>query len=202
MVNKKFGDGKRVRTKDLFTLFTGLWGHEEFEAAGHRLIKLKLGSVSADYTEGAPVWIEFAAKEFGFVCDQEGKLRKKHETTLTLPVFNFDRGARPQLKLLYKALLGNVSGVGRKKLFKNRLSWNILSFVTVGPEGHKCFWSVENVGSKKEPVTVPLLVKIDKADALSFTVQQQIKIVGDGMFENVCHLVPVVSRALVCEDTL
>lgn len=195
MAKRTLGEGRRIRAKDLFTLFTGLWGHEEFEACGHWLIKIDLGSVLADYQEGIPDMVKFKANKFGLVCDHYGKHRYMHSDNYTSPVYEFDTSKTPNLRALYKEMLRQVNKSGGKKL---NVSWNILKFVTLGPEGHRCYWERSNIGSLKDPVWIPLLIKVDKINARELSINEQSAIVGDDFFGGICTLEEKTIPSLAC----
>jgi hypothetical protein len=198
MANAKLGEGRRVRGKDLFTLFTGLWGHEEFEACDHRLIKINFGSVSADYQEGQAGVVLFDAKKFGLVTNQNGRHRDMRSDNFQCPPFVFDPKTRPRLRLLYRNMLKEIKNAGAKKLFNGRISWNILKFTTVGPAGDRCYWERENIGEKREPVWVPLLTKLNKVKTVDVPIKEQAAAVGTNFFGGVCELEKHIIYGLKC----
>ena len=192
--------GYRVRAADLFTAFGGLWGHEEFEARNHKLIKIKLGTLSSDYREGTPRLVPFPYEDIGMESPTDLKFRDKHEETMIAPVINLDRGnrVRPDLRLLHRFLTENVKSLGRKILKGGKLSWNIEHFTTID-HNHKLLfkWVVENLGNRKEPILVPLLYKIGRKDAAKFSFAQQ-KRVASGMFQARCELTEETITRLKC----
>jgi hypothetical protein len=198
MAKKQLGEGTRVRAKDLFTLFTGRWGHEEFDSCGHKLIKIKFGSILADYDEAPATHITFEARKYGLVSDQIMRLRHMHSQNLVGPTWEFDPETRPRLRLLYKDMLKNVKGVGRKRLFNGQISWNILSFVTIGPAGNKCHWVRTNIGTKRDTAYVPLLVSIDRVSTLNIPINEQYRAVGDDFFGGQCNLTMKSIPSLSC----
>lgn len=187
-MDKRLGIGKKIRARDTFTLFTGIWGHEEFEQDKHQLIAIKFGDISADYEERSPDPIVFLAREFGLAMNQNGAIRDKRERTFRSPVLAFDKTVRPRLRKLYKYMLTKVRGPGRKKLVSGRISWNILSFTTIGPNGDRCQWERANLGSNKDPVFVPLLIRVNRIWTCDMSLKQQSTAVGDDFFGGVCKL--------------
>jgi len=197
MAHKKHGQGQRVRAKDLFTLFTGLWGHEEFDACWHKLIKIKFGSILANYVEGEPRRKPLEAKKYGLAEDGEIKIRHMVSNNMGVSVLNFNPEGRPHLRALYKDMLIEVKA-GKKKLFNGRISWNILSFVTIGPHGHKCYWERVNIGSEKDTVYVPLLVKVDQMPTTELDIKVQMDAVGIEFFGGKCNLTKKISYGIEC----
>jgi len=190
--------GKRVRAADLFTMFTGLWGHEEFEARGHKLIKLKLGTVSADYREGDPQFKMLLPETYGLERPIEYKIRDKHERTMVVPVIPFDLDSRPHLRKIHKTLTLGIKKTGRKILRGGNISWNIEHFTTVDQRYmliHR--WVVENLSTKSEPVRVPILSKIGRSDAAKFDIDKQCDTAGE-MFEAQCELTRETIMKLKC----
>ena len=190
--------GERVRAADLFTMFTGLWGHEEFEARGHRLLKLKLGTVSADYKETPPKKKPLDAEKFGLAHTIDTSIRNKNEYTLVTQVIPFDLMRRPPLREIHKELQTRVNKKGKKILRGGQICWNIEHFTTKSASGHICRWVIENIGTIKEPARVPLLARINRVDAIEFDIESQTEVAGD-MFEAKCGLRKKYTAKVECE---
>ncbi len=197
---KDYKLGYRVRAADLFTAFGGLWGHEEFEARNHKLIKLKLGTISSDYLEGPPRHEPLPLEDLGLARPVNLKFRKKNEETMVAPVIDFDsdKRVRPDLRLLHRIMTANVKNLGRKVLKGGKLSWNIEHFTTIDHNFKLKFkWVIENLGTRKEPALVPILYKIGRKDAADFGFGEQKKVVGD-MFQARCELTEETITKIKC----
>ena len=186
MARKCLQKGSRVRAKDLFTLFTGLWGHEEFDSCGHRLIKITFGAMLVEFKELKRTNLLFDAEEFNLRKNGKGHIRRLNEGRFLTSPFEFDTQKRPPLRKLYKAFVANVTDKGKKKLFNGQIAWSICSFETIGPKGHRLYWKRENLGNNKDVQYVPILKSINRKDARKFTMKEQIDIVGEDFFGGQC----------------
>jgi hypothetical protein len=179
-MKKELTTGDRVKAKDTFLMLTGGYGHEEFEACGHNLIKLNVGDVSVDYKESKPDYIILPANMLGLSENTTGKIRKKHENTLLIPILNYQIGIRPKLRKLHSFLSNQIKRRNGCKALKGcKVSWNIFGFTTVGPQGHICRWKRLNTATKGTPMYAPVLTSINGVNVLKYTYKEQLAIVGD-----------------------